>query len=175
MAEPFKCPVCGNEGVQKVAAISMAGSWTGRSLSIGGFAGDVGGSSFGGGTLAQSAHSGASNLVKLLSPPSKPWTSKPIGIVLVLITMTVVAALSAIAWIGAGVSPVSAAGIPCLVMLVIYAAVFLSWNNGRWERDTYAHRLATWSRLIYCSRCHNVYDPQTSRVAPADLMRNLLL
>lgn len=175
MASPFVCPVCGNQDVQKVAAINESGTWEGSSVSVGRF----GGTALSGGTVSQASHSGSTRLARLLAPPRKPAVVTPLSILVVLFltwaflfSAFVVPAETFDSGSLHVLSIVSLISLTLLIASVI--GLIILWMLKKEDRAQHPSKLATWERLLYCAKCHSVYDPQTSQSVPARQIQTIL-
>jgi hypothetical protein len=194
----YTCLVCGNSAVQKVTAICQAGSWASNSQGVSFGVGHVGpltgGADFGMVSTTTSQSAGASHLARTLAPPLRPVCRSPGGTAGLVILICVAAFFGLFGVVGlaalANSGPSDSGGLGCAVFMLIVAlasaggavAIHLDMQRQRTRAMVeYRHKLPLWeagmrrwNQLFYCSRCDNVYNPQTGQSAPAHAMPSIL-
>ena len=163
----FQCPNCGNQMVQSVAAVANAGVWAGATVTHGTVVGSGNFSSVGLSTIQM----GQTSLAAIIGPPAKPsiWRQIVPGCIL----LGIIQFFLSVFWSSSVGGPTGPLVIVSIILIVIGGPI-IGWFMQARERAKFPIRMATWQRLIYCGRCHQVYDPATMRSVSADQMAVLL-
>lgn len=159
--DPFNCIVCQNPNVQKVSALYQSGNWqtTSNTVMVGG------GHMFGGNNFATlsggvTGTSGATQLAQFLAPPVCPklYTTEN------WVRFFVGGALAALLTFGLAIPFFAIAGL------------FMASKQSAAQQQlaVFNRQMPRWTRLYYCSKCDNIYDPMTRQATHPSDMRNFL-
>lgn len=187
----LSCCVCGNENIQKVSAVHRAGIWASSSSGNTVGVGYVAGAGPGIGVAPSSSiASGHSLLASTLSPPPRP-TVEHSNMISGGAIFGTIAFFSLLYGYYLASDPVSFARDPSdahwamgigVCSLIIATLFFYQHYQGEMKArlrnvtkyNRWQDAITNWDQLFYCSRCDQVFNPQTMQAAPAAMMDNLL-
>jgi hypothetical protein len=162
----LQCPRCGSGDIQSVTAVVAGGNWTGETVA--GAIGVGSGGSIGIG-LGSASHSGATDLARLLAPPSEP-TPIPMGIYVVIgiVLFLAGAGVGAIAYSLNDSLLLSAWPVAPFVIggFAVIAAGFKKQADHPAQVRLWEGRRSAWERLWYCHKCNAVSVPGGNWVFP---------